>query len=60
MKNQKGITLITLLIVIIIIIAGILFVILISDSPDSVGKSTTNYDYLLDNEPTFFCLYIAP
>ena len=52
MKNQKGITLITLLILIIIIIAGILFVILISDSPDSVGKSTTNYDYLLDNEPT--------
>lgn len=52
MKDQKGITLITLLIVIIIIIAGILFIVSRSESPNSVGKSTTEYNSLLDNKPS--------
>lgn len=52
MKNQKGISLISLLLIIVIIIVAIFLIKAISTEPDTDGKSTTNYDYLLTNKPS--------
>ena len=52
MKNQKGISLITLIIIIALIIIAIFFIISKTKEPDVVGKTTTDYDYLLKNKPS--------
>lgn len=52
MKNQKGITLIKLLLIIIAIVIAIIVIISKTKEPDAVGKSTTDYDYLLKNKPS--------
>lgn len=59
MKNQKGISLITLLFIIIVIVIVIFLIISQTNEPDAetnepdvVGKSTTDYDYLLKNKPS--------
>ena len=52
MKNQKGISLISFLIIIIILLVAVFFIISNAKEPDTVGKSTTDYDYLLKNKPS--------
>lgn len=52
MKNQKGISLIKLLFIIIAIVIAIFLIIPKTKEPDAVGKSTTDYDYLLKNKPS--------
>lgn len=52
MKNQKGISIITLIIIIALIIIAIFFIISKTKEPDAVGKTTTDYDYLLKNKPS--------
>lgn len=52
MKNQKGISLIKFIIIIIAIVIAIFFIISKTKEPDAVGKSTTDYDYLLKNKPS--------
>lgn len=52
MKNQKGISLISLLLIIVIIIVAIFLINANSTEHDIDGKSTTDYDYLLKNKPT--------
>lgn len=58
MKNQKGISLISILIIIVIIIITIFFIKTtstehnITTEHDIKGKSTTDYDYLLKNKPS--------
>ena len=51
-KNQKGISLIMLLFIIIVIVIVIFLITSKTKEPDAVGKSTTDYDYLLKNKPT--------
>lgn len=52
MKNQKGISLISFLLIIIILLVAVFFIISNTKEPDAVGKSTTDYDYLLKNKPS--------
>lgn len=52
MRNQKGISLISLTIIIIVIIVAICFIVSKTNEPDATGKSTTDYDYLLTNKPS--------
>lgn len=52
MKNQKGISLISLLLIIVIIIVAIFLVVTNLTEHDIEGKSTTDYDYLLKNKPS--------
>ena len=52
MKNQKGISLISFLLIIIILLLAVFFIISNTKEPDAVGKSTTDYNYLLKNKPS--------
>lgn len=52
MRNQKGISLISLIIIIIAIVVAIFFIISKTNEPDATGKSTTDYEYLLKNKPS--------
>lgn len=52
MKNQKGISLISLIIILIIIVLTIVLITSTTKEPDAVGKSTTDYNYLLNNKPS--------
>lgn len=52
MKNQKGITVISLLLVIVIIIIAIFLIKTNLTEHDIDGKPTTDYDYLLKNKPS--------
>lgn len=52
MKNQKGISLISILVIIVIIIMGIFLIKSISTEHDIEGKPSTDYSYLLKNKPT--------
>lgn len=52
MKNQKGISLISLLLIIVIIIIAIFLINATSTEHDITGKSTTDYNYLLKNKPS--------
>lgn len=52
MKNQKGISLISLLLIIVIVIIAIFLINATSTEHDIAGKSTTDYNYLLKNKPS--------
>lgn len=54
MKNQKGISLISLILILIVLVIIIVICLTNTNSTehDIDGKPTTNYDYLLENKPT--------
>lgn len=52
MKNQKGISLISLLLIIVIIIIVVFLIKINLTEHDVDGQSTTDYDYLLKNKPS--------
>ena len=52
MKNQRGLSLISFLLIMILLLVAIFFIISNTKKTNTVGKSTTDYNYLLKNKPS--------